>query len=70
MVIYMANATSARDTQSETVSLEPVAELNYAAHRLADIAVGAISQGSDLQVWYRVDVLPKHAVFGSLYYII
>ena len=46
----MANATSARDTQSETVSLEPVAELNYAAHRLADIAVGAISQGSDLQV--------------------
>ena len=31
----MANTTSARDTQSETVSLERVAELDYAAHRLA-----------------------------------
>ena len=35
MVIYMANTTSARETQSETVSLERVAELDYAAHRLA-----------------------------------
>ena len=34
-VIYIADTTSARDTQSETVSLERVAELDYAAHRLA-----------------------------------
>lgn len=34
-VIYMANTKSARDTQSETVSLERIAELDYAAHRLA-----------------------------------
>ena len=34
-VIYMANTTSARDTQSETVFLERVTELDYAAHRLA-----------------------------------
>jgi hypothetical protein len=34
-VIYMANITSTRDTQSGMVSLERVAELDYAAHRLA-----------------------------------
>lgn len=34
-VIYMANTTYARDMQSEAVSLERVAELDYAAHRLA-----------------------------------
>jgi hypothetical protein len=34
-VVYTANTKSARDTQSETVSLERVAELDYAAHRLA-----------------------------------
>jgi hypothetical protein len=33
-VIYMANTTSARDTQSETTALDRVAELDYAAHRL------------------------------------
>ena len=34
-VIYMADTTSAQDTQSETVSLKRVAELEYAAHRIA-----------------------------------
>jgi hypothetical protein len=51
----MVNATSARDMQSETVSLERVAELDYTAHCLAtvlpDVAISTISQGSDLQVW-------------------
>ncbi|KAG5332142.1 hypothetical protein C0989_007147 [Termitomyces sp. Mn162] len=36
-VIYMANTTSARDTQADTIILERVAELDYAAHRLAII---------------------------------
>ncbi|KAG6889643.1 hypothetical protein C0995_015758 [Termitomyces sp. Mi166 len=34
-VIYMANTASARDTQADTITLERVAELDYAAHRLA-----------------------------------
>lgn len=40
----MANTTSARDMQSETVSLERVAELDYAAHRLVIVPdVGFVS---------------------------
>ncbi|KAH0580583.1 hypothetical protein H2248_012576 [Termitomyces sp. 'cryptogamus'] len=43
-VIYMANTTSARDTQADTITLERVAEVGYAAHSLVIVpAVGFVT---------------------------
>lgn len=56
----MANTTSARDMQSETVSLERVAELDYAAHRLVivpDVGFVSAEWRSNSGVYFRAHSL-------------
>ncbi|KAG5730591.1 hypothetical protein E4T56_gene21030 [Termitomyces sp. T112] len=78
-VIYMANTTSARDTQADTIILERVAELDYAAHRLAiipDIGFVTVEWRSNSGVVFRAHSrtgeflrerhCPAQASYGSL----
>ncbi|KAG5334678.1 hypothetical protein C0989_003111 [Termitomyces sp. Mn162] len=67
-VIYVANTTFARDTQSDTITLERVAELDYAAHRLAIVLdVGFVTaEWRGTGEFLRECHCPAQASYGKL----